>query len=204
LPRSSARIGGFRIAFRQGPLYLTNENGGFFLSRMRSIFRLLLFLGLAAALSAAEPLLKVTVAGKTVSFTVEEFATLPHTEITTFEPHGQKEHRYAGVAVRELLLRAGAPLGVKLRGAALQLVVVARSNDGYAVAFALAEFDDAFSNRTILLAEKEDGQALAGNAAPFRLVAPGDKKGARCARMVASLEVISVGSPAPTTPTTHG
>jgi DMSO/TMAO reductase YedYZ molybdopterin-dependent catalytic subunit len=100
------------------------------------------------------------------------------------------------VTVHELLVRAGVPLGDNLRGAALQLVVIARSHDGYAVVFALADFDDTFSSRTILLAEREDGKPLPDNAAPFRLVAPGDKKAARWARMVTSLEIASVGSAA--------
>src|ERR1700712_3175082 len=161
---------------------------------MTSAIRLLLFLGMAVILSAAEPALKVIVFGKTLAFTAEEFTALPHQEIAAMEPHGQKERHYTGVTVHELLLRAGAPLGDKLRGSALQLAVVARSRDGYAIVFALADFDEAFSDRTILLAEKEDGQPLPENAAPFRLITPGDKKAARWARMVTSLEVISVGS----------
>jgi hypothetical protein len=161
---------------------------------MTSAIRLLLFLGMAVILSAAEPALKITASGKTLVFTTEEFAALPHQEIIAVEPHGQKERHYTGVAVHELLLRAGAPFGDKLRGSALQLAVIARSRDGYAIVFALADFDEAFSNRTILLAEKEDGQPLPENAAPFRLIAPGDKKAARWARMVTSLEVVAVGA----------
>jgi hypothetical protein len=168
---------------------------------MTPAIRLILFLGMAAVLSATEPALKVTVSGKILAFTPEEFAALPHQEIVALEPHGQKEHHYTGVAVHELLLRAGAPFGDKLRGSALQLAVIARSRDGYAIVFALAEFDETFSNRTVLLAEKEDGQPLPENAAPFRLITPGDKKAARWARMVTSLEVISVGSaPIPSKP----
>jgi hypothetical protein len=174
---------------------LTNYNGGFFLIRMTSAIRLLLFLGVAAIASAAEPALKVIVSGKTLALTAEEFAALPRIEVTALEPHGPKERRYSGVAVHELLLRAGAPLGDKLRGSALQFVVMAHSRDGYTVAFALADFDEAFSNRIILLAEKEDGQPLTEKSGPFRLVVPGDKKAARWSRMVTSLEVVSAGSP---------
>ena len=106
---------------------------------MAAFFRLLLFVGVAAVLSAAEPALSVTAAGKTLAFTAAEFAALPRTTITARETHTQKEHRYAGVTARELLVRAGAPLGEKLRGAALRLGVIVRCRDGYAVAFALAD-----------------------------------------------------------------
>ena len=76
----------------------------------------------------------------------------------------------------------------------MQLVVVARSRDGYAVVYALAEFDESFSSRTILLADKDDGQPLPEKSAPFQLITPSDKKGARWARMVTSLEIIPVGA----------
>ena len=58
----------------------------------------------------------------------------------------------------------------------------------------MAEFDDAFTNRTILLAEKEDGEALPAKSAPLELVVTGDKRAARWARMVTSLEIVRAGS----------
>ena len=161
---------------------------------MTLILRLVLLCAITIpVLPAAEPVLKVVSLEKTLTFTAENLAALPHMEIVALDPHAQKEHRYTGVTVRELLARVGAPLGDKLRGAALQLVVVFRSRDNYAVAFALADFDEAFSNRTILLAEREDDKPLPENAVPFRLVAPGDKKAARWARMVASIEITPAG-----------
>jgi len=152
----------------------------------------LLVLGLAGSLSAAEPVLKVSFAEKYLAFTGEEFAALPHNEMKVFEPHGQKEHVYSGVSVKELLARVGAPLGEKIRGSALRLAVNFRSRDGYSVIYALPEFDESFSTRTLLLADKEDGKALAENAAPFHLIAPGDKRAARWARMVTSIEIVTV------------
>ena len=94
--------------------------------------------------------------------------------------------------MRELLARVGAPLGDKMRGPALALGVLVRTKDDYAVLFSLAEFDSAFSTRTLLLADREDGAAPPATAAPFRLVAPGDSRGARWARMVTSIEIISI------------
>jgi Oxidoreductase molybdopterin binding domain len=159
---------------------------------MNGWFRALFFLSATAVLSAAEPVLKINAPAKSLSFTSEEFASLPHQEIVALEPHGKKEHRYSGVAVADLLARAEAPLGEKLRGQALQLVVVVHSKDGYAVVFSLAEFDEAFGNRAILLADHEDGQLLPENAAPFRLVVAGDKRAARWARMVSSIDLVAV------------
>jgi len=161
---------------------------------MNFLLRGLGLLATAVALSAAESALKITAPAKSLEFTLEEFALLPHREIAAVEPHGKKEHHYAGVSVAELLSRAGAPLGENLRGPALQLVVIVHSKDGYAVAFSLTEFDKAFGDRTILLADREDGQVLPENAAPFRLVVVGDKRAARWARMVSSIELVAVDS----------
>lgn len=79
-----------------------------------------------------------------------------------------------------------------MRGPALTMGVIVRCKDNYSVLYSLAEFDAAFSSRTILLADREDGAPPPATAAPFRLVAPGDKRGARWARMVVSLEIVSL------------
>ena len=165
---------------------------------MKSPLRGLLLLLLIPALRAADPVLTVTAPDKTLTFTAEEFAALPHMEISAYDPHGEATHKYSGVAMQEILARAGAPLGDKLRGKSLQLVVVAHSRDGYSIAFALAEFDPAFNDRSILLADTEDGKPLPDYASPFRMIIPGDKKAARWARMVDSMEIQSaVGAQAP-------
>jgi DMSO/TMAO reductase YedYZ molybdopterin-dependent catalytic subunit len=119
---------------------------------------------------------------------------LPHREISATDPHENKQHRYSGVLVRDLLSMFGAPMGEKLRGPALQLAVVVHSRDGYGTLFALAEFDQAFIDRELLLADSEDGAPLPANAAPLRLIAPGDKRAARWARMVTSIEVVRPGA----------
>jgi len=46
---------------------------------------------------------------------------------------------------------------------------------------------------TILLVDKQDGQALVPGQGPIRLVVPGDKRPARWLRMLTSLEILSVG-----------
>jgi hypothetical protein len=96
---------------------------------------------------------------------------------------------YEGVSLRELLTRAGVPAGEALRGRDLALAVVVTGADGYRVAFGVAEFDPAFTDRIAILADKKDGAALTGNEAPFQLVLTGEKRPARWVRQVVSLEV---------------
>lgn len=142
------------------------------------------------ALAAAEPILTLRGPAGTLQLNAEAFAELPRIEVRAVEPHEQKERTYGGVAVRDLLRRVGAPLGTELRGPALTTSVLVRCRDDYQVLFALAEFDENFSSRTILLADREDGAPPAASAAPLRLVAPGDKRGARWARMVTAIEIL--------------
>lgn len=158
------------------------------------LLRLLLVCVLAGAASARadDAVLTVTAASQTLRLTAADFAALPHATTTTLDGHEKKTHTYAGVPVRDLLAKAGVPFGEKLRGPALRMVVIARTRDHYAVVYALAEFDEAFSDRTVLVADQQDGQPLGAGAGPLRLVAPGDKRPARWARSVTSLEVVSL------------
>ena len=158
------------------------------------ILAFVLGLAVAQVSFAADTLLSVVASDNTLTLTADQLKALPHVELAATEPHEKKDHTYSGVPVRDLLAKVGAPLGEKLRGKALQLAVLVRSKDGYATLFALAEFDDSFSSRTILLADSEDGKPLAANSAPLRLVVPGDKRAARWARMVTSLEIVSPGA----------
>src|ERR1700747_3782653 len=87
----------------------------------------------------------------------------------------QAKHRYSGELVRDIRGVVGAPFGDALRGKALSLVVRINANDNYTVVFALAEFDPGFSDRSIILANQQDGQPLPDNAAPFRIVVPGEQ-----------------------------
>ena len=148
----------------------------------------------APRLQAASPGLTVVYEGKTTVLSLAELSLLPHQEVTAFDFHEKQSHVYSGVPVRDLLARAGVQFGEKLRGRSLRLAVLARCRDHYDVAYALAEFDDAFNSRTILLADRQDGQPLPDALGPLRLVVPGDKRSARWAHMVTSLEVIPVAS----------
>ena len=99
---------------------------------------------------------------------------------------------YSGVPVAEILQKAGAPLGKEMRGPNMAVGIVAGAPDGYHVLFALAEFDPAFSDRVILLADRRDDKPLNSREGPLRIVVPGDKRGARWIRGVTTLEVLKV------------
>ena len=99
---------------------------------------------------------------------------------------------YAGVDAAEILRRARAPLGKELKGPNMTLGVVAIASDGYRVLFSLTEFDAAFKDRAILVADRRDGKPLDEREGPIRLVVAGDKRHARWVRKLITLEVVKV------------
>lgn len=124
-----------------------------------------------------------------VTLKAEDIAAMPREKATVTEEDGSKAE-YEGVALREILTKAGAPIGKQLRGKALASYILAKAHDGYQVVFSVGEIDAAFGNAPILVADKRDGKALFGYQGPFRLVIASDKAGARSVRMLETLEVV--------------
>ena len=119
----------------------------------------------------------------------EDLAQMPRETVTVQNQEGG-QIKYTGVMLREILTRAGAPLGKELRGKALATYVLAKAKDGYQVLFSLAEVDAQFGNEQIIVADQRDGKALFGYQGPLRLVCPADKAGARSVRMLQTLEIV--------------
>jgi DMSO/TMAO reductase YedYZ molybdopterin-dependent catalytic subunit len=104
--------------------------------------------------------------------------------------HDGKEYKYEGVAVIEILQKAGLKFGDALRGKALATYLLVEAVDGYQAVYALPEFDPPASDRMILLADRRDGAALLANAAPMQIIVLGDKTHARWVRQVKSLTIL--------------
>lgn len=100
-----------------------------------------------------------------------------------------KEHEFKGVALIEILEKAGVTTGARLRGENLAKYVLITAADGYKVLYALAEIDPEFTDQVILLATEKDGQPLPSGEGPFRIVKPNEKKPARWIREVRSIKI---------------
>ena len=100
-----------------------------------------------------------------------------------------KEHEFSGVALIEILEKAGVTTGSKLRGENLAKYVLISAADGYEVVYSLAEIDPDFTDQVILLATAKDGQPLENGEGKFRIITPNDKKPARWIREVRSIKV---------------
>lgn len=98
-------------------------------------------------------------------------------------------HTYTGAAFSEILVKAGVTMGKELRGKNLTKYLVVEALDGYQVLFALAELDESFTSRQIILTAQMDGKPLPEADGPFRIIIQDEKLPARCAKQVKSLKV---------------
>src|SRR6266481_964080 len=104
--------------------------------------------------------------------------------------HDGKEYTYEGVAVLEILQKAGLKFGDALRGKALATYLLVEAADGYQAVYALPEFDPPSNDRMILLADRQDGAAFPATAGPLKMIVPGDKTHARWVRQVKSMTIV--------------
>jgi hypothetical protein len=130
---------------------------------------------------------------KELHVTAAEWKVMTRAKVTA-KDHEGAEHNYEGVTLQALLLQAGVPHGDELRGKNMTLVVVAEGTDGYRAAFSVAELDGDFAGAPVLVADTSDGKPLTAQEGPLRLVVPGDKRQARCVRMLKNITVVSAGA----------
>lgn len=119
-----------------------------------------------------------------------DLKSMPRKTVRVENEHAQKAEAYEGVLVQDILKKAGATMGPKLRGPAMATYVVAEAADDYRVVFSLTEFDSEFQDSEILLADTVDGAPIPADQGPFRLVVPHDKRPARWIKMLKSLIVV--------------
>jgi hypothetical protein len=153
-----------------------------------------LFLFVAALAAQTAPELKIVVTGDVptpLTLTASGLAAMPREHVEITEPAGEKA-TYEGVALQEILKKAGIPFGREMRGKALAGYVLAEAKDGYEVAFSLGELDPDLGGTRAIVADKRDGKLLFAYQGPARLVLPADKEGARSVRMLEKLEVVKL------------
>ena len=119
----------------------------------------------------------------------DDLAKMPRETASVTDQDGTKVE-YEGVPLREILKRAGAPLGNQLRGKALASYVLAKAHDGYQVCSRWASWTPRSATNRSWSRTSATAKPLFGYQGPFRLVCPNDKAGARSVRMLETLEVV--------------
>jgi DMSO/TMAO reductase YedYZ molybdopterin-dependent catalytic subunit len=145
----------------------------------------------AAAAPVAPPEVLLTVGGevaKPLKLTAADLAKLPRRTVRA-KGHDEAESEFEGVELREVLQLAGVEFGTHLKGKSLALYVLVEATDKYRVIFALPELDPAFTDRVIIIADRQNGKPMDAAHGPLRIIAPDEKRPARWIRKVVSLTV---------------
>lgn len=100
---------------------------------------------------------------------------------------GESKGRYRGVLLWAVLEKAGLGKGGDIHPALRQTFVVT-GRDGYAIAFSVGEVAPDFGDTPVMIATDRDGKPLPPEEG-LRLIVPGDKRGARNVRDVATIEL---------------
>jgi len=103
--------------------------------------------------------------------------------------HDGKDYNYEGVAVIDILQKAGVKFGDALRGKALATYLLVEAADGYQAVYSLPELDSSTNDRLILLSDRQDGAAFDAKVGPLKIIVPGDKTHARWLRQVKSFMI---------------
>ncbi len=148
-----------------------------------------LLLALPAAAQYAGPL-KAELTGISpapIMLTPDSLAGLPPVEMeVTFQTSkGPSSGRYHGVLLWDVFQANKAFDGLDHNGELAKTFAVTAA-DGYVIAFSVGEIHPDFGNTPVILADTVDGKPV-GNG--FRIVVPGDTRGARNVRDVVGIEL---------------
>ncbi|MFD2144171.1 molybdopterin-dependent oxidoreductase [Mucilaginibacter antarcticus] len=103
-----------------------------------------------------------------------EFAKYPQIKVSRKDKEG-KDHTYTGVALMDILTKAGATMGDELKGKNLTKCLLVDAADNYQAVFALAELDKAFTECAVILTNTVDGKPLPKGDGPFRIIVQNEK-----------------------------
>lgn len=137
------------------------------------------------------PLLCIAAFAQEITLKPATLADMPHQTVAMPDEKGAK-HSYEAVPLADILKKSGFPAPDKMKGKALSTYVYIRAHDGYTVVFSAAELDPNFGNLAVYVADKRDGEPMAGEQGPLRLIVPSDKKQARSVRMLESVEIVQL------------
>ncbi len=142
---------------------------------------------------AAAPSKTLTVidAGGTIHVVApSDFAQLP--QQTVKATSHEKEAEFSGASLVDLLKSCDVEFGEKLRGRRAPTIAVLDAADGYRVVISLLEIDPATTDKTAIVANMRDGEALSAKEGPYRLVLPGEKREIRWIRNLQSIRIVNL------------
>jgi hypothetical protein len=127
------------------------------------------------------------IGGAPITLTAADIAGLPQHTVQVKDHDVQAT--FEGVLLTDVLAKVDRPAGEKFHKSVASYYLQVEARDGYRAVFAWAELDPSFMDKAVYVITKRDGKALAEADGPFRLVAPGEKRGARWVRQVTALRI---------------
>jgi hypothetical protein len=137
----------------------------------------------AAALSTS---LVLTVDGKATTFSVADLKAMPERTEIVHNEHTKVDEKYVGVALSDLLAKAGFVSDKTTQKKMLHSVVRAEGTDKYWVLYSATEVEGSEHDGDVFVATSVDGKDL-GADGKFKLISTGDKKPQRWVKNLASI-----------------
>jgi DMSO/TMAO reductase YedYZ molybdopterin-dependent catalytic subunit len=159
----------------------------------RLIFVLLVLTSLPAAAQEAQPSgIAIELAGTVIKagpLTLDDLSRLPPVEadVQFKTSKGEESGHFKGVILWSVFEARGIA-DLPGHNAALRHAFLVEGRDGYVIAFSMGEIAPDFGNAPIMIATELDGKPLLPGEG-FRLIAPGDVRGARNVKDVVRIEV---------------
>ena len=139
--------------------------------------------------SQAKGTLTVRTAGRDSVLSPAQLATIPRHDLRVAGENSTDSATVSGVTLWDLMQKAGVPAAAASGRQRGSMYVRLKGSDGQSAMFGLVEIDPSFSKRTVLVADRRNGQALDAVEGPWRAFVPDDIRHARWIRGLVLVEV---------------
>jgi hypothetical protein len=141
--------------------------------------------------AAASTSLTLTIDRKATTFSVAGLAAMPQKTVKVHNEHNKMDESYTGVALGDLLAKAGFLADKSTQRKMLRSYLRAEGTDKYWVLYSLTEVEGSEHDGDVIVATSMDGKPL-GADGDLKLVSTGDKKPQRWVRNLAAITLVTV------------
>lgn len=160
-----------RTYFTFGPVHAQNAMGG-----------------MAKPAAPQSTGLAVTVDGKTAAYSVAELNAMPQKTVKVHNEHARADETYTGVALGDVLTKAGFVVSKPTQREMLRSYVRAEGTDNYWVLYSLTEVEPSEHEGDVIVATAMDGKPL-GADGQLKLISSEDRKPQRWVRNLTAITV---------------
>jgi hypothetical protein len=134
--------------------------------------------------------LTLTVNGKATRFSVAELKAMPQKSLQVHNEHTKMDETYSGVALGDLLAKAGFTVDQTTHRTMLRSYLKAAGTDQYWVLYSVTEVEGSEHAGDVIVATAMDGKGL-GADGELKLVSSEDKKPQRWVRNLTAIEMVA-------------